>query len=113
MQIRYLELFDFCGHSHSAIDFDSFTTALIIGKKNGNEKISNGVGKSTIFNAIKYVLFNEVDFSTLEKVIRHGCDSCKVSCVIEADGTRYKIERSKSRKTSSDLRLFKMERWLG
>lgn len=108
MQILYLSLADFCGHSFSEINFEDFTTALIVGKKNGNEKISNGVGKSTIFNAIKYVLFNEVDFSTLEKVIRHGQDSCRVITVLVGhDGHKYKIERTKSRKAASDLRLFR------
>lgn len=107
MQFNKIILENFCGHSKSEIDFSKFQTAVVIGKVRGNDKSSNAVGKSTIFAAIKYVLFNEVEFSTLEKIIRHGCDYCKVSLEFESNNTIYKIIRSKSRKAGSDLRLFK------
>jgi DNA repair exonuclease SbcCD ATPase subunit len=101
----YIE--NFCGHSQSEIDFTTFSTAIIVGKIKGNARFSNGVGKTTIFSAIKYVLFNEVDFSTLEKVIRHGCEFCRVSLDFEVNGTTYKVVRSKSKKAGSELRLFR------
>ena len=108
MDLLRLILEDFCGHSHSDIDLESFSTALIVGKRNGNDRISNTVGKSTIFSAIKYVLFNEVEFSKLEKVIRHGCDRCVVSLeFIASNNIKYKVTRSKSRKAGSDLTLSK------
>src|SRR5271165_4884338 len=101
----YIE--NFCGHAQSEIDFTNFSTAIIVGKIKGNSRFSNGVGKTTIFSAIKYVLFNEVDFSTLEKVIRHGCDYCKVSLEFIVNDTIYKVVRSKSKKAGSELRLYR------
>src|ERR1017187_9488579 len=104
-----LTIENFCGHEHSEIDFDKFSIALIIGKQKGNEKISNGVGKSTIFAAIKYVLFNESDFSKVEKVIRHNSDFCKVSFEFRVDGIIYTVVRKRSKKGDTDLRLLRGE----
>lgn len=105
-----LQIENFCTHGSSDISFDGFSSALIIGKIKGNDKFSNGVGKSTIFSAIKYVLFNEIDYSTLDKIIRHGEEYCKVSFDFRSvfDGNVYRIVRSKSKKTGSDLRIFKI-----
>lgn len=100
---------NFCGHEYSEIDFGKFSIALIIGKQKGNEKISNGVGKSTIFAAIKYVLFNESDFSKVEKVIRHNADFCKVSFEFKADGIVYTIVRKRSKRGDTDLKLSREE----
>jgi DNA repair exonuclease SbcCD ATPase subunit len=109
-----LSLENFCSHSKSEIDFSDFSTALIIGKIRGNDKFSNGAGKSTIFTAIKYVLFNEIEYSTLDKVIRHNTDYCRVAFEFKAyDQEIYKIIRSRSKKSGSDIRLFKknQENW--
>lgn len=109
MNFLNLKIDNFCSHSNSEICFDNFSSALIVGKKKGNEKFSNGAGKSTIFSAIKYVIFNEVDFSTLDKAIRHGTDTCKVSLDFHSpvDNEIYRIIRSKNKKIGSEVRLFK------
>ena len=64
-------------YSYGFIDFSQFNAALIIGKIENNELYSNGVGKSTIFKAIEYLLFNQADVN-LEKIIRDDMPSCKV-----------------------------------
>ena len=104
-----LQIENFCSYSTADIPFSDFSSALIVGKINGNEKFSNGSGKSTIFSAIKYVLFNEVDFSTLDKAIRHGTDYCKIIFDFRSslDNEIYRIVRSKSKKSGSEVRLFK------
>lgn len=104
-----LQIENFCRHEKSDISFSDFSSAIIIGKIKGHEKFSNGVGKSTIFSAIKYVLFNEVDASTLDKVIRHGTDSCKVTFdfVSALDKDIYRISRSRGKRTGSEVRLYK------
>lgn len=105
-----LQIENFGPHSKGEIDFTDFSSALIIGKVKGNEKFSNGVGKSTIFSAIKYVLFNEINVSTLDRVIRHGTDFCKVTFDFSVSNTDiYRIVRSRSRKTGSEVLLFKKE----
>jgi len=104
-----LQIENFCRHAKSDISFADFPSALIIGKIKGSDRFSNGVGKSTIFAAIKYVLFNEVEASTLDKVIRHGTDSCKVifDFVSALDGETYRITRSKNKRTGSEVLLHK------
>lgn len=104
-----LSLKNFCGHSDTEFSFDDFQSALVIGKVKDNDRFSNGAGKSTIFNAIEYVLFNEIQFSALEKVIRDGCDVARVEFDFTSslDKAVYRIVRSNSRKTGTDVRLYK------
>jgi len=97
---------DFLCYSRAEIDFDEFSSAVIIAKKTGNDKISNGAGKSTIFSAIKYALFNRVDSSTLDQVIRHNTNLCRVSFDFMVDNITYRIIRCKPKGTSTDIRLF-------
>lgn len=104
-----LDIENFYCHSKSIIDFNDFSAAVIVGRINGNDKFSNGAGKSTIFAAIKYVLFNEVDTSSLEKVIKHDSDSCKVlfEFISSLDNHTYKIIRFRGRKPGAEVRLFR------
>lgn len=104
-----LDIENFYCHSKSIIDFNDFSAAVIVGKINGNDKFSNGAGKSTIFAAIKYVLFNEVDTTSLEKVIKHNSDSCKVSFefLSSLDNQIYKIIRFRGRRPGAEVRLFR------
>lgn len=108
MEFVSLELENFGCYGQSKIDFEEFSTAVVVGKARDNYKHSNGTGKSTLFAAIKYVLFNDVDASSLDKLIRHGTDFCRVAIVLKVKNDEYKIVRSKTKK-SSDVRLFKRE----
>src|SRR5271165_6262643 len=106
-----LTIKDFCGHGDSEIDFDNFNCALITGKIRGNERGSNGAGKSTIFAGIRFVLFNQTDYSSLDKTIRKTINKCVVSLdfISSFDNQIYRIIRSRHIKTGSDVRLFRKE----
>jgi DNA repair exonuclease SbcCD ATPase subunit len=93
-------------HEKSIIDFSKFTSALIVGKISGNDLYSNGVGKTTIFKAIEYALFNASDVN-LDKLVRDDCKFCKVIFDFEIDSEIYRVSRSRSKKGTSDLSLFK------
>lgn len=99
-----LVIINFSCHERSEIDFTQFSTALIVGKTLGNDDISNGVGKTTIFKAIEYVLFNESDES-LDRIIRDDCTSCKVILYFKVDEQLYRVSRSRNTKGTSDLAL--------
>lgn len=103
-----LELENFYCHSNSVIDFNDFSAAVVVGKINGNDRFSNGSGKSTIFAAIKYVLFNEADTSSLEKIIKHNSDFCRVSFEFKTSENSpiYKVVRFRSKKAGPEARLF-------
>lgn len=95
---------DFLCHGRSEIDFSQFNSALIIGKYLGNDSYSNGVGKSTIFKSLEYVLFNQSD-SNLEKVVRDDATVCKVIFYFESNSVLYRICRSRNKKGITDLSL--------
>ena len=96
----YIE--DFVCYSFGFIDFNQFESAQIIGKIENNELYSNGVGKSTIFKAIEYVLFNQADVN-LEKIIRDDAPLCKVVFDFVINGQEYRLSRSRSKKGSTDV----------
>lgn len=102
---------DYCSHSETKFSFNDFSSALILGRIRGNEIFSNASGKSTIPNAIGYVVFNEIQFTTLERIIRRGADSCLVEFefVSSLDNGTYKIARSLARKGGSDVALYRKE----
>jgi DNA repair exonuclease SbcCD ATPase subunit len=104
-----LDIENFYCHGKSVIKFDEFNAAVIVARINGNDKLSNGAGKSSIFAAIKYVLFNEVDTTSLEKVIKHDAEFCRVifTFLSSLDDQVYKIIRFRGRKPGAEVRLFR------
>ncbi len=87
------------------IDFSQFSSALIVGKIEGNDADSNGAGKTTIFKAIEYVLFNQSDFN-LERIVRDDCASCKIVFDFVIGTQEYRLARTRTRKGATDLSLY-------
>jgi DNA repair exonuclease SbcCD ATPase subunit len=92
-------------YNNAYIDFTQFNSALIVGKKENDDKVSNGVGKTTIFKAIEYVLFNHSDIN-LEDIIRDETDSCCVALDFIVDDQEYRVIRTRTKKTT-DISLLK------
>lgn len=105
MRLLRLYIENFMCHEKSYIDFSQFSSALIIGKLENNDEFSNGVGKTTIFKAIEYCLFNQADV-TLEKIIRDFTDICKITLDFALDSTEYRLIRKRTRKGSADISLY-------
>lgn len=91
-------------HDKSFIDFSNFNTALIVGKIENNDLFSNGVGKTSIFKAIEYLLFNQADVN-LEKIIRDDTNYCRITMDFLIDTQEYRISRTRTKKGSTDLSL--------
>src|SRR5271170_1617379 len=106
--MRPLRLYikDFMCYDWAYIDFTQFSSALLVGRTEGNDAEANGVGKTTIFKAIEYVLFNQSNFN-LESIIRDDALSCQVvfDFVME-DGKEYRLARTRTAKGSTDLSLY-------
>ena len=102
-----LYLKNFMNHKLSEIDCTQFSSVLIIGKNYKNDKISNGVGKTTLFNAIEYVLFNESHSTTLDKVVMDGKKKCIVEYDFQLNNEIYRIYRHRTNTGSPDVRLYK------
>ncbi len=105
MKLLRMYIENFMCHEHSYIDFTNFSSALIVGKVENNDLFSNGVGKSTIFKAIEYVLFNQADVN-LEKIIRDEANNCKITLDFEYNSQEYRIIRLRTKKTT-DISLYK------
>ncbi|HLG26498.1 MAG TPA: SMC family ATPase [Paenisporosarcina sp.] len=77
-----------------------------MGRNRNNPRESNAVGKTTIFRAIEYVLFGKATVN-LEKIVRHGCDRCKVTFEFESGAQQYRVSRSRVKKSGkSELRMY-------
>jgi DNA repair exonuclease SbcCD ATPase subunit len=98
----YIENFQ-C-HAQSYIDFSEFNSALVVGKIENNDSYSNGVGKTTIFKAIEYVLFNQADIN-LEKIIRDDTNHCAVVMDFMIGDQEYRVSRKRTKKGTTDLTL--------
>jgi len=97
---------NFMNHSVTEIDIN-FQSVLIVGRSNKNDRISNGVGKTTIFRAIEYVLFNQSHATVLDKIVRDGKRKAIVEFDFELNGDIYRIYRHRCDTGSSDVRLYK------
>lgn len=113
MKPLYLYLENFFCHEKSEIDFSSFQSALIVGKVDNNELIANGVGKTSIFRAIEYALFNQVRDPllskdiVLERLIRDEVQKVSVIFDFAIGDEIFRIIRSRTRKGISDLSFYR------
>jgi DNA repair exonuclease SbcCD ATPase subunit len=105
MRLQRLYLENFQCHEKSFIDLREISSALIVGKVDNNDLVSNGVGKTSIFQAIEYVLFNKSD-APLERIVRDDTNSCKITVDFIVDDNEYRLVRVRTRKGSTDLSLF-------
>lgn len=96
-------------HESSEIDFTKLSNAAaVVGIENDNDSCSNGVGKTNLFNAIKYVLFNSKISDSKEKIVKYGAKSCYVEFQFKLNSGTYKIERKRA-KSTQDVKLYKLE----
>jgi len=106
----YLRLTNFTSHVNSEIRFDELDPiTLIMGIKNGNEKQSNGSGKSALFDGITWALYEKSRASGnastgLDDVVRGETDKCEVEFQFFIGEDLYRVIRSRDRKRrKSDL----------
>lgn len=106
---NYLKIINFMNHKNSIIEFSSLPNAvIIIGMEDNSTDKSNAVGKSTLFNAIHFALFDET-VSKKSRVIRRGQNKCEVIFIFEmSDGKKYKIHRTRT-KTSKNVYFYVYE----
>ena len=101
----YLMIENFMSHKYTEIDCTQFDSTLILAQEKSNPRESNGIGKSVIYHAIKYVLFGDYPTSVIEKIVRDGTDGCRVVFDFEHNSRIFRIERSR-KKGKSDIKLF-------
>lgn len=106
-----LKMKNFFSHKDSEVDFSEFNSALLIGNTEGDYSKSNGSGKSAIFEAILWCLFNKSRASMMDDIIRWGEKTCSVEMEFLHNGTRYKVFRVRNRMNStSSVEFFLMSK---
>ncbi len=106
MRLSRLYIENFMCYDDAYVNFNEFSAALVVGKSETNSEESNGVGKTTLFRAIEYVLFNYSDVN-LEHVIRDDADKCSVTFDFVEGDQEYRVTRTRTRKGTTDLTLYK------
>ncbi|OLP15487.1 hypothetical protein BST81_26060 [Leptolyngbya sp. 'hensonii'] len=101
MQILSLDLKNFKIHQERHFDFQAGTNAI---------SGENGAGKTSLLEAIAWVLFDYNSGYTLADLIRNGSKNAeaKVSLISSQDGDVYQVCRSAS-KSGSSYKIFKIE----
>lgn len=101
-----LELTNFQSFSSIKVDFD-FTSVLILGERDNNADVSNGAGKSGLFEGMSWALWGRSRHKTADKVIKRGAEFCEADFVFEHEGKRYRIIRKRNARFSKlELMLF-------
>lgn len=106
MDPKFLLIEDFMSHKSTSIDFDKFQSALIMGQHKSDPRESNGVGKTTIFHAIEYVLFGTYPTKTVDKIVRDGTSMAKVTFSFTIGSSVYKIVRKRILNKSTEVGLW-------
>lgn len=105
----YLKLENFFSHKESEIDFSEFNSALLIGNVEGNYDVSNGSGKSAIFEGLLWCLFNKSRAAAMNDIIMWGENECMVTLVFSHDQEVYRIRRLRSRVSSTSTVAFDIQ----
>ena len=96
---------NFYSYKEETIDFTKKGLYLIYGI-NAHTKERNGVGKSAIIEAIKYVYFNEVKVESVDDLIRFGAKEMEVEITFTLDGIKYSIVRGRIKRKSSFVDIY-------
>lgn len=116
----YLKLKNFLSHKESVIDFTQLDyVTLIVGINRGDPKKSNGVGKSALFDALTFALFEKCRISGskstgLDNLVRNGQKKAEVDFRFKLGNDLYRVVRSrdlKKRKSDVSFQIQNGKRW--
>ena len=106
MKIKSLFLYNFISYAKQEIvGLEDFSVTGIIGNYKNNLNKSNGVGKSTIIDAILYALYGRGRTAGEEDLIMLGKDNMLVTLTFELNNEEIEITRKKEKGTSLYLQI--------
>ena len=79
----------------TTIDFSALNVACISG--------ANGAGKSSLFDAITWVLFGKARRNDDEALINDSLEACQVALEFDYENNRYRVERGKQKGKGAQL----------
>src|SRR5438309_837800 len=86
MILEWLQVQNFLSHVDSTVTFTDQPLWLICG--------DNGAGKSALFDAVEYVLYNKVRGDTSQNadlLIKQGAERARITLVVRLGDTLYRI----------------------
>ncbi|MBV6626424.1 MAG: exonuclease subunit SbcC [Rivularia sp. (in: Bacteria)] len=86
---------NFLSYQDASLDFSGLHTACICG--------SNGAGKSSLLEAITWVVWGESRAASEDDIIHTGAKDVRVDFTFEANGETYRVIRTRRRGSSSAL----------
>lgn len=107
LKFQKLEMQNFLSFQKASFDFDEDITLLLGDNKDSAAADDNGSGKSSVAEALRWVLFEdtvrrELDKSlTVTHVIRNGASEARVTLDMEALGSPVQVTRVRSKKGGS------------
>lgn len=106
MKIEKIILKNFQPFKESEVELSGMNVISIVGKYKGEERRSNGSGKSTVLDAISYSLYGKSRTKREDDLIRENQDNMEVEVFIELNkNEKMRIVRGKS-KNKGYLNLF-------
>jgi len=109
MLIEQLELEGFLSYKNrQVIMLDEITCCLVTGKINDDMDLSNGSGKSSLFEMIPFNFFGKEAGRSdiLDDYINWECDELFTSVIFKIDNRRWKSVRKKKRNASCTYEIF-------
>lgn len=84
-------------HADSFLNLRNKKLSLIVGEVDDEKDRSNTAGKTSVFNAMEFVMFGSTR-AGLDRIIRDGCNEGNGSLIFQGDdGNVYKIDRTAKR----------------
>lgn len=89
-------------------DLNDLGLVLVSGKNDdGENAISNGAGKSSVFEAIFWVLYGQDPAGRRKEVIKEGRSKCSVELDFNINNDKYKIFRERVGATNVNFKIIK------
>jgi len=90
------------------IDLTDITTCLVLGRINDDVDLSNGAGKSSLFESIPVNFFGKGSgrADLLDSYINDSMSKMYIEIIFKIDNQRFKTIRSKTRSTSALFEIF-------
>ena len=112
MKIQNLKLKNFIGWKDLTIDFVKYHGVIpIIADDGTNSGKSNGMGKSSILQAILFALYGDVRGKAIDDMIHNDDpDGLYLSMLFSYDGKVYRVERKKKQKGAQKCNLYSVDK---
>jgi len=109
MQLEQITLEGFLSYrQRQTIDLSDVTTCLVLGQINGDPELSNGSGKSSLFEAVLVNFFGKGSgrADLLDRYINDNMSKMYLEIIFKIDGQRYKSVRSKIKESSAVFEIY-------